>query len=164
MVHELVPEGDEVTVTLVKQSDRENAARQEDQLNQIVGVFGGSRVRFSWSFDQGPAFHARSITTDTGWKISPDRDLDILQRFEGGAISAATLEQLSCARYAPRSGSALQALPGCRRFNPLPTIERSQATAQLFIEGDDLHASRLILLLQQSQSFAYDLTGRVIAA
>lgn len=87
MVHELVPEGDEVAVTLVTQSDRENPSKQEDQLNQIVGTFGGSRVNFSWSFDPSPGFHARSILTDTGWKITVDRGLDIFQRFETGVFS-----------------------------------------------------------------------------
>ncbi len=87
MVHELIPEGDEVAVTLVTQSDRENPFKQEDQLNQIVGTFGGSRVNFSWSFDPSPGFHARSILTDTGWKITVDRGLDIFQRFETGAFS-----------------------------------------------------------------------------
>ena len=87
MVHELVPEGDEVAVTLVTQSDRENPSKQEDQLNQIVGTFGESRVNFSWSFDPSPGFHARSILTDTGWKITVDRGLDIFQRFETGVFS-----------------------------------------------------------------------------
>lgn len=87
MVHEVVPDGDEVAVNLVTQSDRDNSARQEDQLNQIVGAFGGSKVTFSWCFDQSPAFHARSITTDTGWKITIDPGLDIFQSFEDRAFS-----------------------------------------------------------------------------
>ena len=32
-------------------------------------------------------FHARSITTDTGWKISIDRGLDLFQRFESGPFT-----------------------------------------------------------------------------
>jgi len=40
MVRELVPEGDEVAVALVTQSDRENPSKQEDQLNHIIGTFG----------------------------------------------------------------------------------------------------------------------------
>jgi ATP-dependent Lon protease len=31
--------------------------------------------------------NARSITTDTGWKITLDRGLDIFQRFETGTLS-----------------------------------------------------------------------------
>jgi ATP-dependent Lon protease len=75
MVHEIVPEGDEVTVELVTQPDRETPSRQEENLNHMVNAFAGSRVVFSWKFDSNPNFHARSITTDTGWKITIDRGL-----------------------------------------------------------------------------------------
>lgn len=87
MVHEIVPEGDEATVELVTQQDRDPASRQEENLNQIVNAFSGSRVSFSWKFETSPNFHARSITTDTGWKITMDRGLDIFQRFDTGPFS-----------------------------------------------------------------------------
>jgi ATP-dependent Lon protease len=87
MVHQLVPEGDEVAVELITQPDRESSAKQEEQLSQMVTAFAGSRVSFSWMFEHSPNFHARSITTDTGWKITIDRGLDIFQRFEGGPFS-----------------------------------------------------------------------------
>jgi ATP-dependent Lon protease len=88
MVFDLVPEGDEVAVQLVTQSDRETCDKQSENLNQIVSAFTGSRVNFSWNLDHSPNFHARSITTDTGWKITIDRGMDIFQRFEGGPFSA----------------------------------------------------------------------------
>lgn len=87
MVYAIVPEGDEVAVELVTQPDRDPTSRQEENLNQIVGAFEGSSVAFSWKFDPNPNFHARSITTDTGWKITIDRGLDIFQRFETGPFS-----------------------------------------------------------------------------
>jgi ATP-dependent Lon protease len=87
MVHDIVPEGDEVAVDLITQPDRETSAKQEENLNQMAATFAGSRVSFSWRFDYSPNFHARSITTDTGWKITIDRGLDIFQRFEGGPFS-----------------------------------------------------------------------------
>ena len=87
MVHQLVPEGDEVSVKLITQSDKENPVKQEDLLNQVKAAFSGSPVAFSWSYDNSPNFHARSITTDTGWKITIDRGLDIFQKFEGGVFS-----------------------------------------------------------------------------
>ena len=87
MVHDMVPEGDEVTVHLVTKPDWESPSKQEDNLNQMVSSFTGSRVVFSWKFDPNPNFHARSITTDTGWKISIDRGLDIFQKFETGPFS-----------------------------------------------------------------------------
>lgn len=87
MVHEGVDEGDEVKVHLVTQSDPESCVRQEENLNQLVESFTGSRVAFSWEFDHSPNFHARNITTDTGWKITMDRGLDIFQKYESGPFS-----------------------------------------------------------------------------
>jgi ATP-dependent Lon protease len=87
MVHELVPEGDEASVHLVTQSDDVSCVKQEENLNQIVEAFTGSRVAFSWELDANPSFHARNITTDSGWKITMDRGLDIFQKFESGPFS-----------------------------------------------------------------------------
>lgn len=87
MIHELVPEGDETQVSLITQSDMDTCVKQEENLNQLLETFTGSRVAFSWDLDHSPHFHARSITTDTGWKITIDRGLDLFQRFETGAFS-----------------------------------------------------------------------------
>ena len=87
MVHDLVAEGDEVEMLLITQSDRDTGVRQEEMLNQVADSFAGSRVVFRWELDHSPNFHARSITTDTGWKVSLDRGLDMFQRFEGGAFA-----------------------------------------------------------------------------
>ena len=88
MIHDLVPEGDEVSVNLITQSDAETEIKQAEHLDQIASSFIGSRVAFSWELDHSPNFHARSITTDTGWKIAIDRGLDIFQKFESGPFSA----------------------------------------------------------------------------
>ncbi len=87
MVHEMVPEGDEVAVHLVTQSDRETCERQEVMLKQIEDTFAGSRVAFTWELDHSTNFHARSILCDTGWKVSLDRGLDVFQRFDGGPFA-----------------------------------------------------------------------------
>jgi len=87
MVHELVEEGDEVKVHLVTQSDPATCVKQEENLNDIVGSFTGSKVSFTWEFDHNPNFHARNIVTDTGWKITMDRGLDIFQKYESGPFS-----------------------------------------------------------------------------
>ena len=87
MVHDLVPEGDEVAVHLKTQSDSETCVKQEEILNQIVESFTGSRIAFTWDYDHSPNFHARNITTDTGWKITIDRGLDIFQKYESGPFS-----------------------------------------------------------------------------
>ncbi len=101
MIHELVPEGDEAEVHLVTQSDLESCVKQEENLNQMVEAFAGSRVAFSWEFDHSPSFHARSIATDTGWKILIDRGLDMFERFETGPFSLA--QALQDARFARRT-------------------------------------------------------------
>ena len=87
MVHGLVPDGDEATVHLITQSDVEADSRQVENLDQMVASFTGSRVAFTWEFDENPNFHARSITTDTGWKIVLDRGLDLFQKYEAGPFS-----------------------------------------------------------------------------
>ena len=87
MLHDLVPEGDEVTVHLKTQSDMDSCVKQEESLNQITESFTGSRVAFTWELVHSPNFHARSITTDTGWKITIDRGLDIFQKYEFGPFS-----------------------------------------------------------------------------
>jgi ATP-dependent Lon protease len=101
VVHDLVPEGDEVAVHLVTQSDMDTCVKQEENLNQLVQSFTGSRVAFSWEHDHSPNFHARSITTDHGWKITIDRGLDIFQRFDTGAFSLEqAMQELRLARGA----------------------------------------------------------------
>lgn len=87
MVHETVDEGDEVKVHLVTQSDLDSCVKQEENLNQLVDSFTGSKVAFSWEFDHSSNFHARNISTDTGWKITMDRGLDIFQKYETGPFS-----------------------------------------------------------------------------
>ena len=72
MVHDLVPEGDEVAVCLVTQFDSATRLLQEEHLNQMAAAFAGSRVAFSWKFDASPSFDVRSIVTDTGWDIAVD--------------------------------------------------------------------------------------------
>jgi ATP-dependent Lon protease len=88
MVYDLVPEGDEVAIHLITQSEPETCVRQEEHLSQMAASFTGTRIAFTWEFDHNPNFHARSVTTDTGWKISIDRGLDCFQRYETGAFSA----------------------------------------------------------------------------
>jgi ATP-dependent Lon protease len=87
MVHEIVDEGDEVKVHLVTQSDLDSCVKQEENLNQLAESFTGSKVAFSWEFDHSTNFHARNIITDTGWKITMDRGLDIFQKYETGPFS-----------------------------------------------------------------------------
>ena len=93
LVNALTPEGEEVQVHLITQSDRELCVQQDENLKHLVQTMGGSKVTFSFDYDNRPTFHARSIQTDTGWKISLDRGLDLFQRYDMNALSLAAADQ-----------------------------------------------------------------------
>ena len=82
LVHELTPLGEETKVSLVTKSDPERCVEQDENLRRIQESCLGSRVSVEFSYDKGESLHARSISTDHGWKISLDRGLDIFQRYE----------------------------------------------------------------------------------
>ncbi|QNI68451.1 BREX system Lon protease-like protein BrxL [Synechococcus sp. BMK-MC-1] len=93
MVNELTPQGDEVSVHLVTGADSdapEKFEKQMENLNQVKDSFADTATPFSFEFDASPNFHARSLTTNHGWKVSLDRGLDIFQWFESSAFNAAT--------------------------------------------------------------------------
>tara|TARA_B100000212_G_scaffold336798_1_gene310661 strand:+ start:1 stop:1110 length:1110 start_codon:yes stop_codon:yes gene_type:complete len=92
-INELTPDGDEVKIHLItsaENEDKEKFEKQMDNLNQIKDSFSQTATPFSFEFDASNNFHARSITTDHGWKISLDRGLDIFQYFEGSVLNAET--------------------------------------------------------------------------
>jgi ATP-dependent Lon protease len=93
MVNEITPVGDEVTVHLITGSDQETLAKQVENLGQVQDSFGGTSTPFTWEIDASPNFHARSITTDHGWKITLDRGLDLFQWFEFSPFNAAAVMQ-----------------------------------------------------------------------
>jgi ATP-dependent Lon protease len=70
---------------VIKADDDRNLQTELEEY--VVTRDVATRVEFRWSLDHSPNFHARSITTDTGWKITIDRGLDIFQRFESGPFS-----------------------------------------------------------------------------
>src|SRR5581483_1110682 len=82
LVHELTPAGEETKVSLLTKSDPERCVEQDESLQKIQESCAGSRVAVEYDYDKSDTLHARSITTDTGWKISLDRGLDIFQRYE----------------------------------------------------------------------------------
>ncbi len=87
VIHDLVPEGDEVEVHLITQSDMDSCVKQAEHLDALVQSFTGSRVAFTWELDHSPNFHSRNIVTDHGWKITIDRGLDIFQKYDTGPFS-----------------------------------------------------------------------------
>ena len=93
MVNEITAEGDEVSVHLITAAESESKEKLEKQmenLGQVQDSFAETATPFSFEFSASPNFHARSIRTDTGWKITLDRGLDIFQWFEHSAFNAAT--------------------------------------------------------------------------
>ena len=91
LANQICPEGDEIKVHLITSSDFDSDEKQERQienLNKIKESFFNTSTPFSYEINFNPNFHARSITTDNGWKISIDRGLDIFQWFEQSALNA----------------------------------------------------------------------------
>jgi len=93
LVHELTPDGEETKVKLVTKSDPERCVEQDESLHKIQESCIGSRVSVEYEYAKSDAPHARSITTDHGWKISLDRGLDIFQRYEISPFSLASSVQ-----------------------------------------------------------------------
>jgi ATP-dependent Lon protease len=67
--------------------------KQVENLAQVQDSFAGTSTPFTWEVDASPNFHARSITTDHGWKITLDRGLDLFQWFEFSPFNAAAVMQ-----------------------------------------------------------------------
>jgi len=82
MVLKITPIGEDVTVKLITKYDEFKEHESEEKLEQLKESFEGSALNFEYEFDQSMSFHARSIETDTGWKISIDRGLDIFQPYD----------------------------------------------------------------------------------
>ncbi|MCP9915276.1 BREX system Lon protease-like protein BrxL [Cyanobium sp. ATX 6F1] len=93
MVNEITPVGDEVSVHLITGSDQDTMEKQLENLGQVQDSFAGTSTPFSWEIDASANFHARSLTTNTGWKITLDRGLDFFQWFEFSALNAAAAVQ-----------------------------------------------------------------------
>lgn len=54
--------------------------KQDEFFEQMKSAASEANIQFTWRFDD--LIHARSVQTDTGWKICLDRGLDIFQRYE----------------------------------------------------------------------------------
>jgi len=77
-------EADEVKVHLITGADEYSSDdQQKTYLEKIQKEANTAGISLTWELDNSNTLHARHITTDTGWKISLDRGLDIFQRYEG---------------------------------------------------------------------------------
>ena len=81
-VNKVKSNSDEVIVNLVTVEDPEKGEMQRDWLDQMQGSLLAVGVKFGYSFDNSGSQHARHIVTDTNWKISLDRGLDIFQPYD----------------------------------------------------------------------------------
>ncbi|MHB0853623.1 MAG: BREX system Lon protease-like protein BrxL [Rectinema subterraneum] len=97
VVLDIKPEGEEISVHLITDYGEFNRTEIDESLRYIQDDLRKVDIDFTYEFDETRSIHARSITTDTGWKIILDRGLDIFQRFEGGLLSLAGFDQR--ARY-----------------------------------------------------------------
>jgi ATP-dependent Lon protease len=84
----------ELAFHLVTGPDETDRARQEAQLASIAEAAAGAGITLTWELDTSGELHARHIVTDTGWRISLDRGLDIFQKVDlRDAFSLATRQQ-----------------------------------------------------------------------
>lgn len=85
----------ELAFHLVTGPDETDRARQEAQLASIAEAAAGAGITLTWELDTSGELHARHIMTDTGWRISLDRGLDIFQKVDlRDAFSLATRQQI----------------------------------------------------------------------
>ena len=73
---------DEVTVRLQTIEDEDRTDQQRDLLQSIQDNASIAGVDFDWEFDETRTIHDRKIETDTGWKITLGRGLDMFQQFD----------------------------------------------------------------------------------
>jgi ATP-dependent Lon protease len=81
-------EEDEISVHLVTSRDEFKGELQDDSFEKMRSSADTVGINFTWEFDETGTIHARHIVTDTGWKISLDRGLDIFQHYEMNDVFA----------------------------------------------------------------------------
>lgn len=86
-------EGEEVEIHLLTDNGETSSAELEQHFNQLQDSLLNVDINFTYDIASKKHVHARSITTDTGWKISLDRGLDIFQRFDTGIFSIESASQ-----------------------------------------------------------------------
>lgn len=85
MLLELKKPGEDLQLNVYTKHDEyddEKAVKTKQYLEMLAQSLENTELRFFYEFDQSQSFHARSIETDTGWKISLDRGLDIFLPYD----------------------------------------------------------------------------------
>lgn len=92
---------EEIEVHLVTIQDEFKGDKQEENFLKMKDSLSRYGLIFTWEYDEAKTIHARHIETDTGWKISMDRGLDVYQNFGGDAFDVLTYlpELRACKAY-----------------------------------------------------------------
>lgn len=92
---------EETEVHLVTIQDEFKGDKQEENFLKMKDSLSRYGLIFTWEYDEARTIHARHIETDTGWKISLDRGLDVYQNFGGDAFDVLTYlpELRACKAY-----------------------------------------------------------------
>lgn len=87
---------EEVNVQLITVEDNipEVAENQKKELDQLEGQASKVGINLTVDYLEEGKIHARSISIDTGWKISLDRGLDIFQSYGGHLSFADRLQEM----------------------------------------------------------------------
>lgn len=84
---------DEISFKLVTGFDDDEFYRHK-QLEMLAEIMrGATQQGIKFDVAEDPGGHDRWITTDTGWRISLGRGLDIFQKFDGGWLDLASSHQ-----------------------------------------------------------------------
>ena len=92
---------EETEVHLVTIQDEFKGDKQEENFVKMKDSLARYGLIFTWEYDVARTIHARHIETDTGWKISLDRGLDVYHNFGGDAFDVLTYlpELRACKAY-----------------------------------------------------------------
>ncbi len=82
MVLKIKSEGKDITIKLITKYDEFKESESNERFSQLKDSIDGSGINFEFDYDLTSSFHSRSIETNTGWKISIDRGLDIFQPYD----------------------------------------------------------------------------------
>ncbi|MBW8002951.1 MAG: BREX system Lon protease-like protein BrxL [Planctomycetes bacterium] len=88
-------EGEEVDVHLITDNGETSRIEMDQHFGDLQDSLMNVDVNFTFDIATGKKLHARSITTDTGWKILIDRGLDIFQRHNTGVFAIESVSQES---------------------------------------------------------------------
>jgi ATP-dependent Lon protease len=82
MLYRIKPVGDEIRLKVFTNAESGEKQEADSLLIQVQTKLQGTGIDMDYEIEPQGTQHARSIETDTGWKILLDRGLDIFQRYD----------------------------------------------------------------------------------